>query len=354
MIKNFGNRESEIADNDNLDNPDNADSETTTSASYINNAKTVRSPAGPAHTAPLLETTNFMLTTAQYNAGYGPGQDMVVKRMRNTKTKNTDIDYLDDSDNADSERVTWPSRTSTGPDSTVNIETTPTAGTFSNSSVGTPLANQIINVQPMEQCAAYDQPSMTNDINMRSQILAQYYGPAYPINYNPYNKEYSPYAGNDGTQYRHLGVQPEAARRERKPMRVRCFPHPGSMYQTAVWSKAPRHNHNNHPPTTTDTVTDNPNRWGSAKPRTRHPTAVRSPAPRLKHTTKEPTVKTPRRPRPLHIITPMMSIATILLRNGGVEPCSPPANNTKQTTYVMTKTHKGLKNGGVEQRSPPA
>ena len=47
-----------------------------------------------------------MMTTAQCNGGYGPGQDMEVKRIEIMKTKNTDIDYSDNSDNADSEMVT--------------------------------------------------------------------------------------------------------------------------------------------------------------------------------------------------------------------------------------------------------
>ena len=274
-IKIFGNRESENANNDNLDDPNNADSATTTSAASINNTKAVRSPAGAAHTAPPLKTTNSMMTEAQYNGEYGPGRDMVFKRIRNTKTKESDIDYLDNSNNVDSEMVTRPTGTTTSPDSTVDAGTTPSAGTFSKLSVGTPLANQMINMQPMEQCAADDQPSMTNDVIKRSQILAQYYGPEYPINYNPYNEEYSPYAGNDGTPYRVPRVHPEAAgRHERGPMRVRCVPHSGSTYQTAVRSKAPRHNHNNQRPTTTDTVTDNHDRWGSAKLPTCNPTAV--------------------------------------------------------------------------------
>ena len=38
--------------------------------------------------------------------------------------------------------------------------------------------------------------------------------------------------------------------------------------------------------------------------------------------------------------------------NGGVEPCSPQANNTKLTTYVTATTNKGPKNGGAERCSP--
>ena len=37
----------------------------------------------------------------------------------------------------------------------------------------------------------------------------------------------------------------------------------------------------------------------------------------------------------------------------GVEPCSPPANNTKLTTCKTTITHHGLVNGGAERCSPP-
>ena len=139
--------------------------------------------------------------------------------------------------------------------------------------------------------AADDQPSMTNGINTWSQILAQYYGPEYLANYNLYDKEYSPYTGIDETKYSDTRVHSEAAeRREREPMRVTCVPQPRKRYQKAVRSKAPRHNLNDHRPTTTNTGTETTDRWGFAKLLTPCPTAVRSPAPRHKHTTKEPSI----------------------------------------------------------------
>ena len=58
------NRDSENGNNENLDDPNNVGSETTTSAAFNNNSKTVRSPTGVAHSAPLLETTNSMMITS--------------------------------------------------------------------------------------------------------------------------------------------------------------------------------------------------------------------------------------------------------------------------------------------------
>ena len=84
------------------------------------------------------------MTTAQHNGEHGPGQDMVFKRMKNTKTKKSHMDYLDDCDNADSEMVTRLTGTRTSPDSAIDTGTTPSAGIFSKLSVGTPLANEII------------------------------------------------------------------------------------------------------------------------------------------------------------------------------------------------------------------
>ena len=57
----------------------------------------------------------------------------------------------------------------------------------------------------------------------------------------------------------------------------------------------------------------------------------------------------------------MISIITFLLRinDRGVEPCSPPTNNTKLTTYITTETNKRLENHGaercfpLEKRTPP-
>ena len=51
----------------------------------------------------------------------------------------------------------------------------------------------------------------------------------------------------------------------------------------------------------------------------------------------------------------MTHIILLLLHNGdgGVEPCSPPANTTRQTTYQNITTHYGMANGGAEQRPPP-
>ena len=61
------------------------------------------------------------------------------------------------------------------------------------------------------------------------------------------------------------------------------------------------------------------------------------------------------RPRPLCYIGLMTHIIRLLLHNGegGVEPCSPPANTTNLTTYQNTTTHYGMANGGAERRSPP-
>ena len=51
----------------------------------------------------------------------------------------------------------------------------------------------------------------------------------------------------------------------------------------------------------------------------------------------------------------MTHIILLLLHNGdgGVEPCSPPANTTNQTTYQNITNHYGMVNGGAERRSPP-
>ena len=123
--------------------------------------------------------------------------------------------------------------------------------------------------------------------------------------------------------------------------RVTFVPCP-SMCQPAVRSKAPRHDNNDPRPNATETAENDP-------------TTVRSPAPRRTLTTTKHTRTSPYRPRPLHTIVVMINIITCLFHNGddGVEPCSPPVNNTKLTTYITNTTNDGQGNGGVEHRSPP-
>ena len=84
-------------------------------------------------------------------------------------------------------------------------------------------------------------------------------------------------------------------------------------------------------------------------------TAVWSPAPRPIHTTVKPNGPTPWRPRRLCTIGLMTHIIVLLLHvgDGGVEPYSPPANNTKLTTCKTTMTHHGLVSGGEGRCFPP-
>ena len=124
------------------------------------------------------------------------------------------------------------------------------------------------------------------------------------------------------------------------PPRARYASHPN--IQPAVRSSAPRPDTDNQPPDTTDRTENNT-------------TAVRSLAPRPWHTTVRLNKKTSWRPRPLCYIGLVTHIILLLLHNrdGGVEPCSPPANTTNQTTYPNITTHYGMANGGAERRSPP-
>ena len=119
---------------------------------------------------------------------------------------------------------------------------------------------------------------------------------------------------------------------ENAPPRAKFVPRRNTP-QTAVRSTAPRQDHDNQQPNTTDMTENNL-------------TAVRSPAPRPIHTTVKPKGSTPWRPRPLCIIG-LINIILFLLHigDGGVEPCSPPANNTKLTTCNTNMTHHGLANG---------
>ena len=124
------------------------------------------------------------------------------------------------------------------------------------------------------------------------------------------------------------------------PPRARYASHPN--IQPAVRRSAPRPDTDNQPPDTTDRTENNT-------------TAVRSLAPRPWHATVQLNKTTSWRPRPLCYIGLMTHIILLLLHNGdgGVEPCSPPANTTNQTTYQNITTHYGMANGGAERRSPP-
>ena len=110
------------------------------------------------------------------------------------------------------------------------------------------------------------------------------------------------------------------------PPRARYASHPN--IQPAVRSSAPRPDTDNQPPDTTDRTENNT-------------TAVRSLAPRPWHATVRLNKTTSWRPRPLCYIGLMTHIILLLLHNGdgGVEPCSPPANTTNQTTYQNITTH---------------
>ena len=123
-------------------------------------------------------------------------------------------------------------------------------------------------------------------------------------------------------------------------MSPRYASHPN--IQPAVRSPAPRPDTDNQPPDTTDRTENNT-------------TAVRSLAPRPWHSTVRLNKTTSWRPRPLCYIGLMTHIILLVLHNGdgGVEPCSPPANTTDQTTYQNIMTHYGMANGGAEPRSPP-
>ena len=123
-------------------------------------------------------------------------------------------------------------------------------------------------------------------------------------------------------------------------MSPRYASHPN--IQPAVRSPAPRPDTDNQPPDTTDRTENNT-------------TAVRSLAPRPWHATVRLNKTTSWRPRPLCYIGLMTHIILLLLHNGdgGVEPCSPPANTTDQTTYQNIMTHYGMANSGAERRSPP-
>ena len=124
------------------------------------------------------------------------------------------------------------------------------------------------------------------------------------------------------------------------PPRARYASHPN--IQPAVRSSAPRPDTDNQPPDTTDKTENNT-------------TAVRSLAPRPWHATVRLNKTTSWRPRPLCYIGLMTHIILLLLHNGdgGVEPCSPPADTTNQTTYQNITTHSGMANGGAERRSLP-
>ena len=124
------------------------------------------------------------------------------------------------------------------------------------------------------------------------------------------------------------------------PPQARYASHPN--IQPAVRSSAPRPDTDNQPPDTTDRTENNT-------------TAVRSLAPRPWHATVRLNKTTSWRPRPLCYIGLMTHIILLLLHSGdgGVEPCSPPANTTNQTTYQNITTHYGMANGGAERRSPP-
>ena len=127
---------------------------------------------------------------------------------------------------------------------------------------------------------------------------------------------------------------------EPQVMSPRYASHPN--IQPAVRSPAPRPDTDNQPPDTTVRTENNT-------------TAVRSLAPRPWHATVRLNKTTSWRPRPLCYIGLMTHIILLLLHNGdgGVEPCSPPANTTDQTTYQNIMTHYGMANGGAERRSPP-
>ena len=127
---------------------------------------------------------------------------------------------------------------------------------------------------------------------------------------------------------------------EDAPPRARFVPRPNTP-QTAVRSTAPRHDNDNQQPDTTDMTENNV-------------TAVRSLAPRPSHATVRAN-GTPWRPQPLCTLGLMIHIILLLLHNGdgGVEPCSPPANTTNLTTCQNTVTHHGTANGGAERCSPP-
>ena len=115
---------------------------------------------------------------------------------------------------------------------------------------------------------------------------------------------------------------------------------PRTLQHTVVLSTAPRQNNSNQLQTVTDTMKDNP-------------TAERSSAHRHTHTNTKPTRKSPRKPRPLHVMALLISRITCILRIGGTEPRSPPANHTKQTTYITNTTINAAEHGGVERCSWP-
>ena len=125
------------------------------------------------------------------------------------------------------------------------------------------------------------------------------------------------------------------------PPRARYACHP-NIPQTAVRSSASRPDTDNQPPDTTHRTENNI-------------TAVWRAAPRPWHTTVRRNGTTSWRPRPLCYIGLMTHIILLPLHNGdgGVEPCSPPANTTNLTPYQNTTTHYGMANGGAERRSPP-
>ena len=94
-------------------------------------------------------------------------------------------------------------------------------------------------------------------------------------------------------------------------------------------------------------------------PESRSMTTVRSPAPRSRrrpnHTIQHAYTRCDAQVRPLHTIALVLKIIAYLIRNcdGGVEPCSPPINNTTLTTYKTNITNHGQVNGGAERCSPP-
>ena len=128
---------------------------------------------------------------------------------------------------------------------------------------------------------------------------------------------------------------------EDAPPRARFVPRP-NMPPTAVRSAPPRPDNDNQQPDTTDMTENNM-------------TAVRSLAPRPWHTTVRLNGTTPWRQQPLCTIGSMTHIILLLLHNGdgGVEPCSPPANSTNLTSCQNTVTHDGMANGRAERCSPP-
>ena len=152
------------------------------------------------------------------------------------------------------------------------------------------------------------------------------------------------------------------------PPRARFVSLP-NIFPTAVRSSAPRHDTDNLPPDATDRTGNNMTAVWSSAPRPdtdiqppdttdrmdNNITAVRSLAPRPWHTSVRRNRTTLWRPQPLCYIGLITHIILLLLHNGdgGVEPCSPPANTTNQTTYQNITTHYRMANGGAEQRSPP-